>query len=95
MQLLEVSQVAEDASISIESNCGALLVREDVDGRYWEVEDGGAVYKESGERCDGALVVCVERLRVGGVAGQEELHSLVEISDEGEIVTWSAIAVRR
>jgi hypothetical protein len=95
VQLLEVSQVAEDASISVESDCGTLLVREDVDGRDWEVEDGGAVYEESGERCDGALVVCVEGLRVGRVAGQEEFHALVEIANECKIVARAAVAVRR
>jgi hypothetical protein len=95
VQLLKVSQVAEDAAVSVESNGGALLVREDVDGRYREVEDGGAAYEEGVERCDGALVVCVEGLGVGRVAGEEEFHSLVEVSDECEVVAWFAVAVRR
>jgi hypothetical protein len=94
VQLLKVSQVAEDAAVSVESDGGALLVRENVDCRYREVEDGRAAYEEGVERCDGALVVCVEGLGVGRVAGEEEFHSLVEVSDECKVVAWSAVAVR-
>ena len=95
VQLLEIPQIAEDAAVPVESDGGTLLVREDVDGRDREVEDVGAVHKQGVERRDGALVVCVEGSRIGGVAGQEELHALVEVSHECEIVAGSAVAVRR
>ena len=45
VQLLEIPQIAENAAIPIECNCGTLLVREYVQRRHREVEYSGAIYK--------------------------------------------------
>jgi hypothetical protein len=95
MQLLKKAQITKNASILIESNCTALLVREDIERRDREVEDSGAVGEQNVERRESGLVVSEEDLRVRGVAGEEEFHALADIADESEIVAGFAVAVCR
>jgi hypothetical protein len=93
VQLLKEAQVAENASVLIESNCTALLVSEDIERGDWEVEDGSAVREQDVERGESSLMVSEEDLRIRGVAREEELHALADIANGCEIVTGFAVTV--
>jgi hypothetical protein len=95
MQLLEKAQVAENASVLIESNRTTLLVSEDVERGDREVEDGSAVREQDIERSKSRLMVSQEDLRVRGVAREEELHALTNITNECKVVAGFAVAVCR
>ena len=95
MQLLEEAQVTEDAAVFVESDGTTLLVGKDVEGRNWQVKNGGAIREEDIEGSERSLVVSEEVLWVRGVAGKEELHALTNVANEREIMAGLAVAVRR
>jgi hypothetical protein len=95
VQLLKEAQVAENASVLIESNRTALLVSEDVERGNWEVEDRGTVREQNVERSESRLMVSEEDLRVCGVTRKEELHALSNVTNECEVVAGFAVTVCR
>lgn len=93
MQLFEISEVAEQRPVAVESYGGAGVVVENVESGGWEGEDFCDGDEEDGEGGEGVFVGGEEGCRVRVGAREEEFDAVIEVRDECQIVTWSAVAI--